>query len=92
MTLNTGEVKAIIREYPMFSLWAIRNGTLFLPKIPDEDTDDEGYDLASQIYIMMKRLRQPYSELLLMDSEEREWYFNMELKLINKESEESKNG
>ena len=65
----------------MFSLWAIRNGTLFLPKILDEDTDDEGYDLAS-----------PYSELLLMDSEEREWYFNMELKLINKESEESKNG
>ena len=63
----------------MFSLWAIRNGTLFLPKISD-DTDDEGYDLASQIYIMMKRLRQPYSELLLMDSAER------------KESEESKNG
>lgn len=92
MTLNTGEFRTIVREYPMFSLWAIRNGTLFHPKIFEEDTDDEGYDLASQIYIMMKRLRQPYSELLLMDSEEREWFFNMELKLLKKESEDSKNG
>lgn len=43
------------------------------------------------MYFLMKRLRQQYSEIMLMDTEDRETFFHMEMKVLNKELDASKN-
>ena len=95
MTLNIGIAKFVNREYPMFGLWALRRDTLFLPKDISRDEDDpnseEYYSLTSQVYFLMKRLRQQYSEIMLMDTEDRETFFHMEMEVLNKELAASKN-
>ena len=88
MTLNIGIAKFVNREYPMFGLWALRRDTLFLPKDPNSE---EYYSLTSQVYFLMKRLRQQYSEIMLMDTEDRETFFHMEMEVLNKELDASKN-
>ena len=76
------------RDYPLFTQWSANRDSLFTPK---EAENDEQYDLTSKIYILMKRLGQDYSTILQMDADERDLLFKMEMELIKKESESSKN-
>ena len=38
----------------------------------------------------MKRLHQRYGEIMLMDSDERDAFFEMEMKLVKEEAEQNK--
>lgn len=75
----------------MFCLWAVTRGILFqeLDSAADEN-DFKHYDLTSKVYILMKRLHQRYSEIMLMDSDERDAYFAMEMELVKEEAAQSK--
>ena len=89
MTLNPSEAQLRIREYPMFCLWPFATDTLFLPSGVAEDEDNKKYDLTSKVYVLMKRLGQSYTEIMRMDAEERDKYFEIELKLMKKEAEDA---
>lgn len=88
MTFNPSEYHLWYREYPMFSLWAAQKGILFVPKEISEDDEDKKWDLTSKAYIFMKRLGQDYNRVMLMDAEERDRIFEMEMKLIKEESKQ----
>lgn len=91
MTFKSDEVRLYHKEYPLFCLWAVTKGILFLPRQIGEDTSEfSGYDLTSKVYILMKRLHQRYVEVLQMDSDERDAFFEMEMKLIKEEAERNK--
>lgn len=91
MTFKSDEARLLYKEYPMFCLWAVTKGILFIPKnIAESEDDFRQYDLASKVYILMKRLHQRYGEIMLMDSDERDSFFEMEMKLIKEEAEENK--
>ena len=91
MTFSPDDYKLIARDYPMFIQWSVAKD-LFFPREIAED-EENGFDLTSKIYIMMKRLSQSYSEILKMDSDERDKIFKMELKLIEEEKkQEQENG
>lgn len=89
MTFNPAEYHLWHKEYPMFSLWAIPKGILFLPKEVAESEEVKQYDLTSKAYILMKRLGQDYDKILLMDAEERDRLFEMEMKLIKEEAKKN---
>ena len=89
MTFNPSEAQLRIREYPMFCLWPFSTDTLFLPSGVAEDEDDKRYNLTSKVYVLMKRLGQSYTEIMQMDAEERDRYFEMELQVIKKEAEDA---
>lgn len=89
MTFNPSEAKLRNRDYPMFSLWPFTTDALFLPQAIAEDEEDKQYDLTSKVYVLMKRLGQSYTEIMRMDAEERDKYFEMELKLMKKEAEDA---
>lgn len=95
MTFRSDEYRLLYREYPMFTFWAITKGILFLPRQFAEAEDDYGkYDLTSKLYVFMKRLHQSYQTVMLMDAEERDRLFQMEMKLIeeeHKKAEEANN-
>ena len=75
----------------MFCLWAAPKGILFLPRQIVESEDEFGnYDLTSKLYVFMKRLHQSYSTVMLMDAEERDKIFKMEMKLIEEEQKQAK--
>ena len=75
----------------MFCLWAVQKGILFLPRQIAEAEDEFGnYDLTSKLYIFMKRLNQSYSTVMMMDAEERDKIFRMEMKLIEEEQKQAK--
>ena len=75
----------------MFCLWAAPKGILFLPRQIAESEDESGeYDLTSKLYVFMKRLHQSYSTVMLMDAEERDKIFKMEMKLIEEEQKQAK--
>lgn len=88
MTFNPTEYHFLCKEYPMFNLWAEQKGILFLPKEIAEDDEFKKYDLTSKAYIFMKRLHQSYSTFMLMDADERDRLFEMEMKLIKEEAKE----
>lgn len=91
MTFKSDEIRLLYREYPMFCLWAAPKGILFLPRQIAESEDEFGeYDLTSKLYIFMKRLHQSYSTVMLMDAEERDKIFKMEMKLIEEEQKQAK--
>lgn len=90
MTFNPTEYHLWYKEYPMLSLWATQKGILFLPKEVAEDEEFKQYDLTSKIYIFMKRLGQDYNSVMLMDAEERDRLFEMEMKLIKEEEKQRK--
>ena len=73
----------------MFSLWAIVRNVLFIPKEVSEDDELRKWDLTSKAYIFMKRLGQDYNRVMLMDSEERDKLFEMEMKLIKEEQKQN---
>lgn len=75
----------------MFNLWAGRKGILFLPKEISEDDELKKYDLTSKAYIFMKRLHQSYETVMLMDSDERDTIFKMEMELIKEEAKQKDN-
>lgn len=89
MTFNPAEYHLWHKEYPMFSLWAVPKGILFLPKEIAESEEVKQYDLTSKAYILMKRLGQDYDKILLMDAEERDRLFEMEMKLIKEEAKKN---
>ncbi len=89
MTFNPAEYHLWHKEYPMFSLWAVPKGILFLPKEVAESEEVKQYDLTSKAYILMKRLGQDYDKILLMDAEERDRLFEMEMKLIKEEAKKN---
>lgn len=90
MTLKPVEYRLLYKEYPMFCLWAISKGILFLPRQVAEKDDEYGsFDLASKVYIFMKRLHQSYKTVMLMDSEERDTLFRMEMKLLEEEKKQA---
>lgn len=91
MTLNPTEYYFWHKEYPMFCLWAAQKGILFLPKEYTEDEEFKQYDLTSKAYIFMKRLGQDYNRVMLMDSEERDKIFEIEMKLIKEEAKQREN-
>lgn len=91
MTFNPTEAHLWYREFPMFSLWAIIRNVLFIPKEAAEDDDIKKWDLTSKVYIFMKRLGQDYNRIMLMDAEERDLIFEMEMKLIEEEKKQSEN-
>ena len=86
MTFNPAEFYLWFKEYPMFGLWAVQKGILFLPKEVSEDDELKQYDLTSKVYIFMKRLGQEYNTIMMMDADERDKLFEMELKLIKEEA------
>lgn len=91
MTFKSDEFRLFYREYPMFCLWAVQKGILFLPKQIAESEDEFGeYDLTSKLYIFMKRLHQSYKTVMLMDADERDKIFKMEMKLIEEEQKQAK--
>lgn len=91
MTFKSDECRLLYREYPMFFLWAITKGVLFLPRQIAEAEDDYGnYDLTSKLYVFMKRLHQSYETVMLMDAEERDEIFKMEMKLVEEEQKQAK--
>lgn len=91
MTFNPTEYRLWYKEYPMFNLWAGRKGILFLPKEISEDDELKKYDLTSKAYIFMKRLHQSYETVMLMDSDERDTIFKMEMELIKEEAKQKDN-
>ena len=91
MTFKSDEIRLLYKEYPMFCLWAVTKGILFLPRNLAESEDDfKHYDLTSKVYVLMKRLHQRYGEIMLMDSDERDAFFEKEMKLVKKEAEQNK--
>lgn len=91
MTFRSDEVRLIEREYPMFCLWAITRGVLFFPKNIAAEEDEYGkYDLTSKAYLFMKKLHQSYREFMLMDSDERDKIFVMEMKYIEEKAKQAK--
>ena len=91
MTFRSDEFRLLYKECPMFCLWAVSKGILFLPKQFAEAEDEFGeYDLTSKLYVFMKRLHQSYSTVMLMDAEERDKIFKMEMKLIEEEQKQAK--
>ena len=74
----------------MFCLWSIARETLFFPK-QFAETDDElsQYDLTSKMYLFMKRLHQSYKTVMLMDADERDRLFKMEMALIKEEQKQA---
>lgn len=90
MTFNPTEFRFWHKEFPMFSLWATSRGILFMPKEFSEEGTSSQYDLTSKIYLFMKRLSQDYKTILMMDSEERDKLFEMELRMIEEESKDVK--
>lgn len=90
MTFRPDEYQLVIREYPMFSLWAVSRDVLFLH--PLEEDEDESYDLMTKVYILMKRLGQSYMQILTMDPDDRDELFRMEMKLIKEEAKQKENG
>lgn len=72
----------------MFIQWAISKGILFLPKEVSGQEDYEKWDLTSKAYILMKRLGQDYNTIMLMDADERDKLFKMEMDLIKEEQKE----
>lgn len=89
MTFNPEEYHLWCKEYPMFALWAMHKDILFLPKELSEDDKNKQWDLTSKIYIFMKRLGQDYNRVLLMDADERDRIFEMEMKLIEEEAKQN---
>lgn len=89
MTFNPTEFHYWYKEYPQLSLWALKKGILFLPKECSADNELEQYDLTSKVYIFMKRLGQDYNRVMMMDSEERDKLFEIEMKLIKSENEKN---
>lgn len=88
MTLSPDTVHLWYKEYPMFWQWAQDKDILFLQKL---SPNDETYDLASQIYVLMKRLRQSYESILMMPDEDRENLFKMEMELMKQEAKNQEN-
>lgn len=91
MTFNPTEFHLWHREYPMFALWATQKGILFMPKEVSEDEDSKKWDLTSKAYIFMKRLGQDYNRVMLMDADERDAIFEMEMRLIKEEQKQKEN-
>lgn len=91
MTFNPTEYYLWHKEYPMFNLWAVQKGILFLPMETAEDEEFKKYDLTSKAYIFMKRLNQSYETVMLMDAEERDRLFEMEMRLIKEEIKDKEN-
>lgn len=89
MTFNPTEYRFWYKEYPMFILWAIKRGILFIPKEVAEDDEFKKWDLTSKAYIFMKRLGQDYNRVMLMDADERDKIFEMEMRLIKEEQKEN---
>ena len=73
----------------MFILWAVKRGILFIPKEVAEDDEFKKWDLTSKAYIFMKRLGQDYNRVMLMDADERDKIFEMEMRLIKEEQKET---
>lgn len=91
MTLNPTEYYLWYKEYPMFSLWATQKEVLFMPKVLSEEDESKKWDLASKAYIFMKRLGQDYNRVMLMDADERDKIFDMEMQLIKEEQKQKEN-
>lgn len=91
MTFNPAEYRFWYKEYPQFTQWAMQKDILFLPKEIAETDDEKQYDLTSRAYILMKRLGQDYNSIMLMDAEERDRLFDMEMQLIKEEAKKNKN-
>ena len=87
MTFNPTEYHFLYKEYPQFSQWALPKGILFNSRENDEDEFGE-YDLTSKAYLLMKRLGQDYNRIMLMDSEERDKFFRMEMEVIKEENKQ----
>ena len=85
MTFSPEEYHFWYKEYPMFILWAVKKGILFLPKEVSGQEEYEQWDLTSKAYILMKRLGQDYNTIMLMDADERDKLFKMEMDLIKEE-------
>ena len=92
MTFNPTEYYLWYKEYPMFILWALEKGILFIPKEVSEDDEElQKWDLTSKVYVFMKRLGQDYNRVMLMDADERDKLFELELKLIKEEAKNREN-
>ena len=89
MTFNPTEYYLWYKEYPMFSMWANSKDVLFIPKEVSEDEEFKKWDLTSKAYIFMKRLGQDYNRFMLMDADERDRIFEMEMKLIEEEKKQA---
>ena len=90
MTFHPDNYQLWQKEYPLFTLWALRRDILFLPKTLSEVDEDKQWDLTSKAYILMKRLGQSYGEIMQMDASERDTLFEMEMKLIKEEAKDNK--
>lgn len=91
MTFNSNEYKIWYKDFPMLILWGIQKELLFIPRQYSEDDEFKKWDLTSKVYIFMKRLHQSYQTVMLMDSDERDTLFEMEMKLIKEEQKEKEN-
>lgn len=88
MTFGSSEFHPWVRVFQMFSFWGIRHGNLFYPRNAFGGEGFAQYDLTSKIYIFMKRLGQDYRTVMLMDADERDKLFEMEMTLIEEEKKQ----
>lgn len=73
--------RVIRREKDTFGEWSMRNlHALFLPY------RDPYYLLEDIIHLMMNRLGQDYTTIMLMDKDKRDMLFNKELEIMQKEA------
>lgn len=88
MTLSPDEPHLIEKTFPR-AVDRLLTG-MFYPKEAYEEEAEERYDLVSKAYLLMKRLHQPYQQILMMPISDRDKLFKIELELIKKEQEEQK--
>lgn len=73
----------IDRKNDTFGEWAIRHSEmLFLPK------REPNYSLTSIKHFFMNRLGQQYSEIMLMEENERDEIFKLEKEIMDKENQQ----
>jgi len=88
MTLSPENYFLWYKDYPTFTQWALQRDVLFIPKEFSETEEDKQYNLESKAYLLMKRLGQDYEQVMRMDSESRDNFFDLEMSLIEEESKE----
>ncbi len=78
---NVSALQVVVhRKRDTFGEWAVRQiNSLFLPK------REPNYSLIAIVHFFMKRLRQPYSEIMRMDEETRTEIWDIEQAIIEEE-------
>lgn len=75
----------IHRKHDTFGEWATRNYEKLFQAVDIENN----FEFTGVLHFIMKRLKQPYSEIMMMDTETRKAIFKLEYDIYKKELEEN---